>query len=48
MNINENFRNKRKLVENVKVYAYNITRMSATYYSKLPKLNPNKSGVIVL
>ena len=36
MNINENIRNKRKMLENLKGCAYNITHMSADNYSKLP------------
>ena len=42
MNINENIRNKRKLLENLKGCTYNITNMSAANYSKLPKLVPNE------
>ena len=48
MNMNENIRNKRKMVENLKGYTYNITQMSAANYSRLPKLVPNECWVIVL
>ena len=43
MNINENIRNKRKILENLKGCTYTLTHMSATNYSKLPKLIPNES-----
>ena len=36
MNINENIRNKSKILETLKGCTYNITHMSATNYSKLP------------
>ena len=42
MNINENTRNKRKMLANLKGCTYNITHMSAAYYSKLTKLVPNE------
>ena len=42
MNINENIRNKRKMLEILKGCTYNITHMSAAKYSKLPKLVPNE------
>ena len=38
MNINENIRNKRKLLENLKGYTYNITHISAANYSRRPQL----------
>ena len=41
MNINENIRNKRKMLENLKGFTYNITHLSAANYSRLPKLVPN-------
>ena len=41
-NINENIRNKRKLLENLKGCTYNITHLSAANYSRLPKLVPNE------
>ena len=41
MDINENFRTKRKMVENLKGCTYNITHMSAANYSRLPELVPN-------
>ena len=37
MNINENIRNKSKLVENLKGCTYNITHVSAANYSRLPE-----------
>ena len=40
MNINENIKNKRKMLENLKGCSYNITHMSVANYSKLPKLVP--------
>ena len=40
MNINENIKNKRKMLENLKGCTYNITHMPAANYSKLPKLVP--------
>ena len=43
MNINENIRNKRKVVENLKGCTYNITHITAAHYSRLPKLTPNES-----
>ena len=43
MNINENIRNKRKMLETLKGCTYNITHMSAANYFKLPKLVPNES-----
>ena len=43
MNINENIRNKKKMVENLKRCTYIITHMSAAFYSRLPTLVPNKS-----
>ena len=41
MNINENIRNKSKMLETLNGCTYNITHMSAANYSKLPKLVPN-------
>ena len=43
MIIDENIRNMRKMIEYLKGCTYNITRMSAANYSRLPKLVPNKS-----
>ena len=43
MNINENIRNKRKKVENLRGCMNKISHMSSANYSKLPKLVPNKS-----
>ena len=43
MNITENIRNKRKMLENLMECTYNITHMSAANYSSLPKLVPNES-----
>ena len=43
MNINENIRNKRKMVEYLRGCMCNKTHMSAANYSRLPKLVPNKS-----
>ena len=40
MNINENIRNKRKLLETLK--GYNITHMSVANCCKLSKLVPNE------
>ena len=37
MNINEDIRNKRKMLENLKGCTYNIIHMSAANYSRLPK-----------
>ena len=48
MNINENSKNKRKMLETLKGFMYNISHMSAANNSKLPKLVPNKRRVIVL
>ena len=42
MDINENIRNKRKMLSNLKGCTNNIAHMSAANYSKLPKLVPNK------
>ena len=42
MNINENIRNKRKMLENLKECTYKITHMSGANFSKLPKLVPNE------
>ena len=42
MNINENIRNKSKMLENLKGCTYTITHMSAANYSKLPKWVLNK------
>ena len=42
MNINENIRNTRKMVENLKGCTYNITHMPAANFSRLLKLLPNK------
>ena len=42
MNINENIRNKRKMLEKLKGCTYNITHMPAANYSKLPTLLPNE------
>ena len=39
MNINENIRNKRKVLETLKGCTYNITHMSAANYSKLQKID---------
>ena len=36
MNINENIRNKRKMLEDLKGCIHNITHMSAANYSKIP------------
>ena len=47
ININENIRNKRKMLETLKGCKYNITHMSAANYFKLPNLVPNEQGVIV-
>ena len=41
MNINENIRNKRKMLENLKGCTYSITHLSAADYSRLQKLVPN-------
>ena len=38
MNINENIRNKRKMLENLKGCTHNLIHMSAAHYSGLPKL----------
>ena len=46
MNINENIRNKRKIVKNLKGCSYSITHLSAANYSRHPKLLPNESLVI--
>ena len=43
MNINENIRNKRKMVESLKGCTYNITHISAANYSSIPILAPNES-----
>ena len=43
MNIYENIRNKRKMLETLKGCTNNITHMSAAYYSKLPKLVPTEN-----
>ena len=40
MNINENIKNKRKMLKNLKGCTYDITHMSAANYSKLPNLVP--------
>ena len=40
MNINENNKKRREMLENLKGCTYNITHMSAANYSKLPKLVP--------
>ena len=42
MNINENIRNYRKMVENLREGTNNITNISAVNYSRLPKLVPNE------
>ena len=42
MNINENIRNKRKLLETLKGFTYNITHMSDANCCKLSKLVPNE------
>ena len=42
MNINENIRNKRKLVEMLRGYNYKITTISAASYHILQDLVPNK------
>ena len=41
MNINENIRNKSKMVENLKGCTYNITHVSAANYSRLPEYQMN-------
>ena len=43
VNINENVRNKWKMLENLKGCMYNITHMSTANYSRLPKMVPNGS-----
>ena len=43
MNINENIRNERKLVEKIKGYTYKITTTPAANYRIQQKLVPNKS-----
>ena len=43
MNINENIRNKRKMVEYLRGCTNNINHISAANYSRLQKLVPNKS-----
>ena len=43
MTINENIRNKKKMLENLKGCTYNITHMSPANYSRLPKLVPNEN-----
>ena len=43
MNINENIRNKRKLVEKLRRYTYKITSTPAANYLILQDLVPNKS-----
>ena len=42
MSINENIRNKRKMLENLKGCTKNMSHMSAANYSILPKLVPNE------
>ena len=42
ININENIRNQRKMLETLKGCTYSKTHMSAANYSKLPKLVPNE------
>ena len=42
MNINENIRSKRKLLVNLKGCTYNITHMSAAYYSRFLNLVANE------
>ena len=48
MKIIESIRNKRKMVEYLKECTYKITHMPAASYSRLPKVVPNESGVIIL
>ena len=43
MNSNENIRNKRTIVENLRGCTNNITHMSIANHSRLPKLVPNES-----
>ena len=43
MNMNENIRNKRKMLATLKGCTYNITHLLAANYSRLPKLVPNES-----
>ena len=43
MNINENIRNKRKLVEKLRGCTYKITYMSTANYHRLQNLVPNSS-----
>ena len=43
MNIIENMRNKRKLVEQLRGYTYKITSAPATYYLILQDLVPKNS-----
>ena len=43
MNINENIRNKRKMVEHLRGCTNNIIHISAANYSRLQKLVPNES-----
>ena len=42
MNINENIENKRKLVEKLRWYTYNITTTLAANYLILQNVVPNK------
>ena len=42
MNINENIRNKRNMLEYLKGCTYNITHLSAANNPRLPKLVPNE------
>ena len=42
MNSNENIRNKKKMLENLKRCTHSISHMPAAYYFKLPKLVPNE------
>ena len=43
MNINENVKNERKLVEKLRWYTYKITCMSTTKYRRLQNLVANKN-----
>ena len=42
MDINENIKNKRKMLETLKGCTYNIKHIPAANYSKLPKLVSNE------
>ena len=45
MNINENIRNKRKLVEKLRWYTFKITYISTAYYRRRQTLLQNKVGI---